>query len=514
MHPRSVIPLAFIALASTVAVGCGRSTGGAPTGAAAAATPATPVRTAAARRQTVDSTVRVTGSINANQTIALAAKASARIVEVAGREGTVVRRGQVLFRQDTVDLDNQVRTAEAAVRQGEAGIASARATLKSAEAKLTQARTQKRLQATTSDTAVVDAEQQLRSAQAQLDLAKRPQRTQEIAVAESAVAQAQANYDKAQQDRKRYDLLVSEGAAAQAQLDQFITTERVARAALDTAKSQLDIARTGGREESIRQAETAVRRAEIGVRLAKSNTQQNQLRDDDILAAEAAVAQARAGVAQAQATLQSARANLAKARQDIANATTVSPIDGVISSRSAEVGQLVGPGSPAITVIALDRVYFEAQVAETDIARIEVGVPVQIEVDAYPGKFFSGKVTRVYPAGSTSSRNFTVRVEIANGAGTLRPGMFARGTVIALRREGVVIPKDALIQTEDGKTAVFVSEGGKAQRRIVEVGLGTADTVEILSGVQDGESVVVAGQGGLRDGASVDASEATPAASR
>lgn len=517
MHPRSRLFLLAAGLAAIGATGCSQPSG-APAkpaaGAAKEAPPSTPVRTLPARRETVQDAIPVTGSIAATETVELAPRISARVVRFAGREGTPVRRGQVVVEQDTIDLQSQLRSAEAAMRQGEAGIASARASLQTSLARLASSKTQKTLQSTTSDTAVNDAEQQLRSAQAQLELARRPQRTQEVAVAESAVAQAQANFDKAAQDKRRYAQLVSEGAAAQAQLDQYVTQERVAKAALDTALAQLDIARTGGREESVRQAESAVRRAEIGVRLAKSNTQQNRIREDDVRAAEAAVAQARAGVAQAEATLASSRASLAKARQDIANATLTSPIDGIISVRSAEIGQLIGPGAPALTIVTLDKVFFEAQVPETRIRQIRVGVPVEITVDALPDKTFRGRIARIYPSGSTASRTFTARVEIDNPGGALRPGMFARGSAIVLSREGVVVSKDAIVQTEEGKTAVFVVRDGRAERRLVTVGLGTAETVEIVSGVRDGESIVVAGQGGLRDGAPVAASEATPAASR
>lgn len=487
---RLVALLALAALGAFAAAGCGKKPGG-PAGASpgGAGDASTPVRTATAREEIVARSVPATGSVAATQSVDLAPKLSARVVFVAGREGAPVRRGQVVIQQDTVDLATQVQSAEANVRQTEAS-------LQSALARLAQAQTQASMQSSTSTTGVRDAEQQLRSAQAQLELAQRPQRTQEVDVAENAVAQAQANYDKAASDRTRYEALVREGAAAQIQLDQYVAQEKVARAALESAKSQLDIAKTGGRTESVRQAETAVQRAEWGLRLAKSNTQQTRVREDDIRAARAAVAQAKAAVAQA-------KASLSQARLQLASATVYSPIDGVISRRAAEPGQLIGPGASALTVVALETVFFEAQVPETEIAAIRPEMPVEVSVDAFAGRTFRGRVVRAYPTASVSSRAFTVRIEVPNLDGALRPGMFARGKIVVEQRRGIVIPKDALVTTEDGAFAVFVVQGEKAARRKVLVGIQTPTATEIRDGLASGDQVIVAGQSGLRDGAAV-----------
>lgn len=455
----------------------GEKAAGAPAGAPGtpAAQEATPVEVAPAVVQTVTSTVPVTGSVAALQSVDLSPKISAKVVSVSGREGQTVRRGQVVVQQDTSDLQRQVQQAQANVR--------------AAQARVAQAETQARLQRTTSNAGVADAQQQLKSAQAQLALAKRPQRTQEVAVAENAVAQAQANYDRAATDRKRYEDLVKQGAAAQITLDQYVNQERVARAALDSAKQQLEIAQTGGRSESVQQAQAAVARAESALRLARSNVGQNEVRQDEIRAARATVAQVKAA--------------LALAQQQVADAAIRSPIDGVISERLTEPGQFAGPGTAVLRLVKMENVYFEAQVPETNIGSIRAGMPVQVRADAYPGRVFSGKVEKIYPQGNASSRTFNVRVVIPNAGKLLRPGLFARGEVVTERRQGVVVPKDALL-AEDGQFQVFVVEdGARAERRTVKVGIQTEDTSEILSGVQANERVIVTGNTGLKDGAQV-----------
>ena len=483
----------------------------------AAAAAGTPVRVASAQQKEVVKGISVTGSMAATETVELAAKVSARVRFIVAREGEPVRKGQLVVQQDTSDYDTQVRSSDATIKSAEAAIKNSQATIQSAQAsyqnalvKLDQTRTNLKLTDTQSDAGVKDAEQQLASAKAQLEIAKKPQRTQEVSVAENGVAQAQANYDRAVSDRKRYENLVREGAAAQITLDQYTTQERVAKATLDSAKSQLELAQIGGRDESVRQAQTAVARAESGLRLAKSNTQQNDVRKDDIKAAQAGVSQAKAALGQAQAGLSSAQAQLAQARaglasaqQQVANTRIYSPIDGIVSKRAAEVGQLAGPSSPLLTVVALDMVFFEAQVPETEIEKVKLGMPVEVKVDALPGKSFAGQVDKLYPTGSTASRNFVVRVAVPNLARSLRPGMFARGSVVLERRRGVVVSKDALVKSEDGAFAVYVAKGNLAEQRKVTLGVTTAETAEIRSGVSAGEQVIVVGQTALRDGATI-----------
>lgn len=521
---RSRTLVAAVAALALVSAGCGRSgageknEGGAEGKAAAAteggqpgAAPATSVRVARAVESQVRRVVPVTGSISALQTVDLAPKVAARVVSVDGREGARVRRGQVVVQQDTADLRTQVRQAEA--------------NLQSARARLSQTLTQERVQVISSATGVQDAQEQLRAAEAQLALAKRPQRTQEVAVAENAVRQAQAgleqavatgdaavrqaqaNYDRASEDRQRYERLVREGAAAQSVLDQYTTQEKVAAAALDSAKEQrnagvktaraqldsarqqLSIARTGGRQESVLASQAAVARARAALRQAQANRQQVAVRQEDIRAARATIAQLEAA--------------LAFARQQLAYASIKSPIDGVIADRMTEPGQEAAPGQAVMRIVALGNVFFEAQVPETDIRSIRTGLSVPVRVDAYPTRVFTGRVARVYPTASTQSRNFVVRVNLPNSGGLLRPGMFARGEVVAESRRGVVVAKDALV-SRNGKMHVFVvANGNRADLRPVRVGILTRETAEIREGVRAGEQIVIAGQDALADKAPV-----------
>jgi membrane fusion protein (multidrug efflux system) len=134
---------------------------------------------------------------------------------------------------------------------------------------------------------------------------------------------------------------------------------------------------------------------------------------------------------------------------------------------------------------------------------VRTGQPVAVRVDAYPGRAFTGKVAAVGLAADPRVRTFTVKVRVSNPEHLLRPGMFARGEITVERREQVlVVPRDAVV-TVDGQTSIFLAAGGKARARRIRLGLTNGARVEVLSGLQKGESVIVAGQSGLVDGTPV-----------
>ena len=156
-----------------------------------------------------------------------------------------------------------------------------------------------------------------------------------------------------------------------------------------------------------------------------------------------------------------------------------------------------------VTVAQIDTIYVVLDVSETDVGRIRVGQPVAVLADAYPDRRFSGAVRAVAPAADPRTRNFKVKIAVANPDHALKPGMFARGDItVAQTSEALVIPRDAVVSSS-GRPTVFVVEAGKARVREVQLGQVSGPVVQILSGLRAGESVVVAGQDQLADGTAV-----------
>jgi HlyD family secretion protein len=420
------------------------------------------------------SIVEVSGDIKALKTALLSAKISGRVISVPRREGDRVSAGAVVVQQDTSDLSAQAQQADAA--------------LSGAQARLSQAITSAGVSGPQIESQIAQAKAGLDSAKARLRMVKAGARTQERAQAQNAVVQAKANYDNAKADLERMRSMHEQGAISPRQWDTAQTQYQLAAAQYDSAKQQLSLIEAGAREEEIESAEKAVVQAEEALHFAESNRSQKALREEDVKSAKAGVVQAKAA--------------LAYARQQLANASIRTPIAGTVSQRVTEPGQMASPGVPLIEVVALDSVYFEATVSEMDVDRVRTGQPVQVEVDALPGRKFQGTVQKILPTADPKSRQFTARIAVPNRAGDLRPGMFARGSIeVARHRNVVIIPKDALISNGTGQ-AVYILRGSAAKLAPVITRFESREEAEV-TGVSAGEQLVVVGQDKLSDGVKV-----------
>ena len=144
-------------------------------------------------------------------------------------------------------------------------------------------------------------------------------------------------------------------------------------------------------------------------------------------------------------------------------------------------------------------------ISETNYAQMHRGMPVDIELDAYPDEMFTGTVTIVYPSVDATTHTFPVEITINNQAQKVRPGMFARATVNFGDERHVMVPDVAVVkQIGAGDRYVYVYKDGKVSYNKVELGRQIGDQIEILSGVKDGDQVVVAGQTKLANGREVE----------
>lgn len=186
------------------------------------------------------------------------------------------------------------------------------------------------------------------------------------------------------------------------------------------------------------------------------------------------------------------------------NSILRSPISGVVTARNYDPGDMTG-NMPILSVGQLSPfVKLLINVNEGDMALIHKGMPVQVSFDAYPGEEFSGKISRIYPTVDATTRTFGVEVQIANKAEKIKPGMFARVTIDLGAQNHVVVPDRAVVkQTGSGGKYVYVYRNGKVTFCKVELGQRIDAAYELLSGINDGDSVVTSGQSQLVDGAQV-----------
>lgn len=214
----------------------------------------------------------------------------------------------------------------------------------------------------------------------------------------------------------------------------------------------------------------------------------------------------------ARSKCENARAQLAKAEESAGDYQVVAPWSGIVSKVFVTEGDYVAPRTPLIEMFDPASLVVRFAVAETQSTEIRKGMPVQIQLDAHPGKTFPGTISRVYPGLNEKTRTRTVEALLTEPVALL-PGMFARIEVVLARiPDALTVPAYSLVPTSDGGYAAFVVADGKAMRRKLSLGMEIDGRVHVLSGLQAGDRVIVAGQEKLKDGAMVKVLE--PAAAK
>lgn len=186
-----------------------------------------------------------------------------------------------------------------------------------------------------------------------------------------------------------------------------------------------------------------------------------------------------------------------------------SPINGVVTARNYDKGDMFSMGQPIYTVEQIAPVKLLVGISESDYSNVKKGNEVSITVDAFPGKAFTGKINRIYPTINENTHTFNVEVIVPNKDNVLRPGMYARVTVQFGVNNSVVVPDSAIVkQTGSGERFVYVlNADGTVTYRNVKLGRRIGSMYEILSGIEDGARVVTEGQVRLKDGIKVTVAE-------
>jgi len=200
-------------------------------------------------------------------------------------------------------------------------------------------------------------------------------------------------------------------------------------------------------------------------------------------------------------SLEAARARVAIARKSLGDTTVRAPFAGVVVERKVSVGDYVSPGTQVATVVKINPLRVLLTVPEQSVGLVKVGQPVNLQVDAYPNRVFTGTVRFVSPSLRADQRALTVEALVPNPSGELKPGFFATAHIEQSEKaQALLIDRRAI--REVGKTnRVFVLAGDTVQERIVTLGQTADKLVEVVSGLSAGDRVVIGGS--LTDGAKV-----------
>ena len=185
-----------------------------------------------------------------------------------------------------------------------------------------------------------------------------------------------------------------------------------------------------------------------------------------------------------------------------------SPVSGVITARNYDQGDMYG-GSPIYVVEQITPVKLYVGISEMDYTRVKKNDTVTLTADALPGKTFTGRIARIYPTIDAATHTFTAEVNVANGDRLLRPGMYARVTVNFGSNHSIVVPDDCVVKQQgSGVRSVFVLQADNTVKEVVvTLGRHFGTEYEILSGVAEGDKVVVKGQASLKNGSKVNVQE-------
>lgn len=214
------------------------------------------------------------------------------------------------------------------------------------------------------------------------------------------------------------------------------------------------------------------------------------------------------------AQLKVQEANVALASAKLGKMSLRAPFAGVVGLRSVSVGDYVKEGQELVNFEGVSALKVDFRLPEMHLAKLAKGQRVELVSDAMPGRRFTATVDAIDPLIDANGRSLAVRAKLDNADGTLRPGMFVRVRLVFGSRENILtVPEQALVPAAKG-ISVFVVVDGKAKQTLVKIGQRRAGSVEIVEGLQAGDSIVTAGQLKLRDGAPVKPVSEQPAQGR
>lgn len=276
-------------------------------------------------------------------------------------------------------------------------------------------------------------------------------------------------------------------------------------------------------EQSISAAQSAKTAADANKRLAASTLNRYQTLLDrksvspqefDEVKTKAQVAEAEADRAekmlqmlaarkkQSQAQIDQAKADIASAQIVAGYARITSPISGIVTAKQIELGSTATPGTPLLTIEDSSRYRLEAAVEESQIGKIKLKDPVRVRVDAVSTEELGGTVAEILPDSDPMSRSYTVKIDIQS-AQPLRSGLYGTAQFVRGQRQALAIPTKAIAQRGQLTGVFVVDEANIARLRLIKTGKTLGGNIEVLSGLSEGERIVVDGAAKVNDGVKV-----------
>ncbi|MCH8979793.1 MAG: efflux RND transporter periplasmic adaptor subunit [Armatimonadetes bacterium] len=445
--------------------------------------PTTVVEVMTVSASNVSDTLSITGTIQTSDDVEVTAIVAGVLVAVNVKDGDVVSRGQAVARVDDSDYRALLEQARARARVAKSALDQAKA-----DAEVGPLRSAARVGA---------SEARLEQAKFALQKLINGARPEEIRQADAQVAKAESDRDTAKLALDRAISMEAEGAISKSELERAQNEYRSAVSAYDSAIEAQTLVNNASREEDISAAGQAVRAAEQQLLIDKADQRLDVMFGQKVDSAEA--------------NWHAAQRTFDLAQIALDNTTLRSPFAGRVSGRPKQAGTYVAPGTPIMRIVGTKGAYFEAELPESLITSLPIGVPVQVTVDALRGVTIGGTLVAVSPNATESGRLFLARVQLDQVPDGMRAGMFARGVVTLDNRSGVhLLPSEALLQDSKG-AYVYLMAGDQAERLEVQPGATRNGSTEV-TGLSDGDLVIIKGQTTIGDGSAVRIEASAPVA--
>jgi HlyD family secretion protein len=343
----------------------------------------------------------------------LAFKIAGRLAELRVREGSFVKKGEVIARLDPATLEQQ-RARDAAL-------------LAQAQNQLQQASTAVEYQRAAIDGELALRRAELEQAEARLAELLAGSRPQEIAAAQAQVADAGTQHEWARMEWERAQRLYKNEDISRSQYDQAQTRFNSTAAVLRQAEQRLALAREGPRQEEIAMARAQVERAKAAVKLSEASRIDLKRREQELGARRA--------------DIDRARAQLGMTETQLDDLVLVAPIDGVILVKAAEPGEVLAAGATVVTVADIDHPWLRGYVNQKDLGKVKIGSAARITTDSFPGKVYHGRVTFIASEAEFTPKQiqtqeervklvYRIKIEVDNSHRELKNNMPADAEVL------------------------------------------------------------------------------------
>ncbi len=316
-------------------------------------------------------------------------------------------------------------------------------------------------------------------------------------------------------------LAVLDTAQLEAQMTQAEAQLNAAQAAVKSAKSGKSAASNGydAASDSLKAAMTNQAAAQAtynslaasGTATATELTQATmvlQQANNAVASCSSAVAQLKASKTSAGGAVETTEANvdvveagIELIKLQLANATITSPIDGVLISKNVSVGEMAAPSAPLFSIADQSSLKLKGTVSQGALPFISEGQSVDITVDIYPGTAYTGTISLISPIAVSTGEYFPIEISIENSAG-LKPGLSASASIKVSGAQNIIVPASAVV-TEDGASFVYVLDNAAAVKKPVKIGLSNTNSIEILSGLTEGEKIIISNVSIISDGMQV-----------